>query len=145
VTGGTAFDIDAYVGAFQRGDTATMAQFLADDFGFDGPAPEPLPAAAFLGLVATFFTAFPDIDWQLETSDSSADGFVVTTQTSGTHTGVLDLTPLAGGRYEPSGASFHLPRQEFAYEIESELVTRITARPTDGTGLPGILAQLELD
>jgi len=145
VTNGTTFDIDAYLSAFQRGDTATMGQFLADDFGFAGPAPNPIPAAAFLGLVATFFTAFPDIDWQLETSDVAADGFVVTTQTSGTHTGVLDLDALSGARYEPSGASFQLPRQEFAYEIEAGMVTQITARPADGTGLPGILAQLELD
>jgi predicted ester cyclase len=144
VTDGTPFDIDAYLTAFQQGDTATMGQFLADNFGFTGPAPEPLPAAAFLGLVTTFFTAFPDIDWQLETSDVSTDGFVVTTRTSGTHTGVLDLTPLVGARYEPSGDAFQLPRQEFAYEIESELVTQITARPADGTGLPGILAQLGL-
>jgi len=141
----TPIDIDAFLGAFQRGDTATMGQFLADGFGYVGPAPEPLPAEAFLGLVTTFFAAFPDIDWHLETSDVSTDGFVVTTQTSGTHTGVLDLTPLAGARYEPSGGSFQLPRQEFAYGIESELITQITARPAEGTGLSGILAQLELD
>ncbi|MFV2062894.1 MAG: ester cyclase [Chloroflexota bacterium] len=138
------FDIEAYLDAFQRGDTAAMGHFLADDFGFLGPAPDPIPAEAFLGLTETFFAAFPDIDWRIETSEISVDGFVVTTQTRGTHTGVLDLTAMGSGRFEPTGGSFRLPGQQFVYEIEAGLIRKITAQPTEGAGLPGILAQLEL-
>lgn len=138
------FDREAALDAFRRGDLDALGTHLAEDFTFDGPAPQPVPAAGFLGPLRMFFTAFPDLDWRLEVADETDETFVVTTRTTGTHTGTLDLTPLGLGAFEATGRSFSLPAQNFRWTHRGGSVVHIQAIPAEGVGVPGILAQLDL-
>jgi hypothetical protein len=140
----TTFDIDGCIDAFHRGATEQLAQYLDDDFTFDGPTPQPLPAEGFLGLIRLLFTAFPDLDWHLSVSDATDDGFLVTTRTAGTHTGPFDLSALGLGMFTPTDRSFALPNQSFRWTHRDGKVTRIQAQPAEGVGVPGMLAQLRL-
>ena len=140
----TGFDIDRCLDAFRRGDTKDLAPLLAPDFVFSGATPEPQGAAGFFGGLGLFFTAFPDLDWQLEVADASDDGFTVTTRTTGTHTAALDLTPQGIGRFEPTGRRFALPPQDFRWTLRDGAVSSIQATPAAGVGIPGVLAQLQL-
>jgi SnoaL-like domain len=140
----STFDRDAALDAFRRGDTEALATHLAEDFTFAGPTPQPLPAAGFLGLARLLFTAFPDLDWRLEVSDITDVGFLVTTRTTGTHTGQFDLSALGFTVFEPTGRTFALPAQGFRWNHQNGRVVHIQAQPADGVGIPGILGQLHL-
>ena len=138
------FDIDSCLGAFRLGDTDKLALFLGPDFEFTGATPEPQAATGFLGAVDLLFSAFPDLDWQAEVGHATDEGFRVTTRTTGTHTQTLDLTAKGIGAFEPTGKRFTLPAQEFHWSLRDGMVSSIRATPTEGVGMPAILAQLQL-
>lgn len=140
----TDFDVEKCLAAFRSGDTEQLAMYLANDFTFSGVTPQPQPAAGFFAQLRLLFGAFPDLNWQLEVGEITEEGFVVTTQTTGAHTKPLDLSTQGFGVMEPTGRRFTLPAQEFRWSIRDGKVASIQAEPTDGTGIQGILAQLQL-
>ena len=55
----------AFADAFNAGDLEKVADYLAEDFQFSGPTPQPLGAAEWLGMTQALQAAFPDIQYNL--------------------------------------------------------------------------------
>jgi hypothetical protein len=134
-----------FVDTFNKGDIAKFGSFLAEDFKFSGPVPKPLSKREWLGLLTIFKTAFPDINYNLRLV--SAEGNVVTTtsQLKGTHTGNLDLSAMSLGVFPPTGKSFSNPEETGEAVVEDGKVKSLHMQSGKEGGIPGILAQLDLE
>ena len=132
----------AFADAFNSGDLEKVADYLAEDFQFSGPTPQPLGAAEWLGMTRALQAAFPDIQYNLRILSVEGDKVVTTTQVSGTHTGELDLTPMGLGVIPATGKSFSNPEERGEAVIEGGKIKAIRVEAAEGSGLEGILRQI---
>jgi hypothetical protein len=72
------------------------------------------------------------------------DGSVVkiSAELKGTHSGVLDLSPLGLGVTPATDKSFAMPREHGKVTIKHSKVASWVVEPTEGGGVLGILDQL---
>jgi hypothetical protein len=79
----------AFVDAQNANDFDTAASYLADNFQFSGPVPEPIGAQEWMGLLRVLAAAFSD--FRVNNTITGVDGNVVrtTNQLTGTHTADL--------------------------------------------------------
>jgi predicted ester cyclase len=135
----------AYVAAFNAGDFKTLAKYLAADFQFSGPIPQPVGRDQFLSLMENMLRAFPDI--KFNTQLVSIDGNVVrfTNQLAGTHTGDLDLSAMGMGVIPATGKSFSMARENGESVIEDGYVVSTHVAPTKGAGMIAILHQIGVE
>jgi ketosteroid isomerase-like protein len=134
----------SFVDAYNAGDMAKIASYLADDFTFSGPVPEPIGSKEWLGLHSIFKAAFPDISYNLHVV--SVEGNVVTTtsQLKGTHTGSLDLSAMGMSVFPPTGKSFSNPEESGKALIENGKVKSVHIESRADSGISGMLTQLGL-
>ena len=127
--------------AVEAGDMEKLSSLTADDMTLEGPVPEPLPKAAYLGLIDALIHAIPN--WKFD-----ANGFVergdkvsVTLNVNGTHTGTLAL-PMLPQPIPATGKRFQVPAEPFEFTFKGGKISRITAEVVPGGGVMGMLAQL---
>jgi hypothetical protein len=74
------------------------------------------------------------------------DGGVVkvSAELKGTHSGILDLSPVGLGVTPATGKSFAMPREHGKVTIKGDKVVSWVVNRIDGGGLMGILVQLGL-
>jgi predicted ester cyclase len=133
---------ESFAEAFNAGDFDTVASYLADDFQFSGPVPEPISGQQWLGLTKLMRAAFPDIQYRMRVVDVEGDVVTATNQLSGTHTGDLDLSAMGMGVIPATGKSFSNPEEVGRGVVRGDKLASIHITPVEGGGLMGILAQL---
>lgn len=134
--------VEAYKQAVINRDEQAMASYVSDDFQFSGPVPEPLGKDQYLGLMALMMNAFPDIDYGMEVVGSEGDTVYLTHTLSGTHTNDFDLTAMGMGVIPASNRTFSNATEEFTYIVEDGLIVAMINEPTEGAGMPALLAQI---
>jgi predicted ester cyclase len=136
---------EAVVNAINAGDWETVASYLADDFQFSGPVPEPLGPEEWIGTNMTLMAGMPDMAFNVQIV--GIDGNVVRTvdQMTGTHTADLDLTQVGIGVIPATGIAISLPVENgFAEVVDGKLVSLHLDTPPGG-GMFGMLAQLGVE
>ena len=136
--------VNQWLAAVEAGDWNTAASLLAEDMVFEGPVPEPVGKAQFVGLQSALVAGIPD--WSFNPTDISAQGDQVflTNHISGTQTGTLNL-PMLPAPIPPTGRSFQLGAEPVVVTIRDGLVTRISAQSGPQGGVMGILMQLGVE
>jgi len=127
--------------AVEAGDMEKLSSLTADDMTLEGPVPEPLPKAAYLGLMGALTAGIPD--WKFNASGfvEKGDQVSVTFSINGTHTGVLSL-PMLPQPFPATGKRFQMPAEHIEFTVKGDKVSRIKLEVIPGGGVMGILAQL---
>ncbi len=133
---------ESFAEAFNTGDYDTVASYLADDFQFSGPVPEPINGQQWIGMTKLLRAAFPDIQYRMRVVGVEGDVVTTTTQLSGTHTGDLDLSAMGMGVIPATGKSFSNPEEVGQGIVRGDKLASIHITPVEGSGLMGILSQL---
>jgi predicted ester cyclase len=116
---------------------------LADDFQFSGPTPEPIDRDAWLSMTAGLKTAFPDLDYHFKIIGTEGNVIQTTSQWSGTHSGLLDLTGSNMGVIPPSNRSFVANRDRTKITFRDNKITSWVVKPAQGAGVMEILKQID--
>lgn len=128
--------------AFEARDLASLQALLADDFAAKGPTVE-LTKAQTLGYLKVLFTAFPDHRFGLTDFRQDGEDVQCTSHESGTHTGMLDLSPFGIPVSLPAtGKGFRLPSSTLTVRVANEKIIYFGEESVPGGGLAGILEQL---
>src|SRR5688572_28189204 len=98
--------VQALMDSIQQGDFEQARTMLADDFQFRGPTPEPINKEAWLGMSASLKTAFPDLNYHFKVIGAEGNVVRSTSQLSGTHSGLFDLTNMNMGVSTATNKSF---------------------------------------
>lgn len=123
-------------------DLKGLEPLLADDFKAKGPTLE-LNKHRTLSSLQILFTAFPDHRFSFTEFEQKEDLILCSGQETGTHTGVLDLTPFGMPlTLLPTGKSIKLPKCIFTFSVAGGQVTYYSEEAIKGGGLAGILEQL---
>jgi predicted ester cyclase len=119
----------AFVEAYNAGDFETASTFLADDFQFSGPVPEPVGKEAFIGLSMTLSAGLPDLNFDARVVGVEGNVVKVTHQLSGTHTADLDLTAMGMDVVPATGKSFSAAVEHFDYTVEGDKIVSFHTEP----------------
>src|SRR5215216_5874265 len=136
--------VQTVLDSVQKGDFVKTKSLLADDFQFSGPIPEPANREAWLGLIASMKTAFPDLDYHFKVIGADDDIVKTTTQLSGTHRGSFDLTNMNMGVIPATNKTFSANLEKTKITVKENKVTSWAVEPTEGAGLKAILDQLSV-
>jgi predicted ester cyclase len=128
--------------AINTGDLDTVATYLADDFQFSGPIPEPVGAQEWLGLLRVLRGAFPDLQFNFRILSVEGNVVRAANQLTGMHTGELDLSFMGLGVIPPTGKSFSNPVEEVEGVWDGDQLVSTHVHSQEGGGLMGILTQL---
>jgi predicted ester cyclase len=136
---------EAVISAINANDWQTVASYLADDFQFSGPVPEPLGAAEWIGTNMTLNAGMPDMSFNVQIVE--IDGNIVRTvdQMTGTHTDDLDLTQMGIGVIPATGNAISLPAENGAAEVVDGKLVSLHLDTPPGGGMFGMLAQLGVE
>jgi hypothetical protein len=105
--------VKAFSEALDARDFNKAASYLADDFVFAGPVPQPIGKQAFIAV-----------------------------QITGTHTRGLVL-PMPGIPPIPAtGKSVSLPEEHITFTFKGDKITSLTSDNVPGGGVAGVLAQI---
>ena len=128
-------------------DLAALERILSDDFQYSGNVTQVLDKRGTLALYQAYFTAFSDFEFHFNDAQQKGPSLRVKYQISGTHDGILDLTPLGiAVGVEPTDQTISLP--ESASEIsfnESNQVTAMVMHQAEGASLADMLSQLGIE
>jgi hypothetical protein len=89
-------------------------------------------------------TAFPDFTFSNVNFTTKENPVKATLDTTGTHTGVLDATPLGMGRIQPTGKTFRNAQEPATWNVEDGKVTHHTTDDPN-SGPAGMFQQLGID
>jgi predicted ester cyclase len=134
--------VQTFLDSVQKGDFATAKSWLADDFQFSGPVPEPVNKEAWLAMSTNLKTAFPDLDYHFKVIGTEGEVVRSTSQLSGTHTGAFDLTAMNMGVIPASDKTFSAKLEKNKITVKEDKITVWAVEPTQGAGLIAILDQL---
>jgi len=137
--------VQALMDAVQKGDFVNVKSMLADEFQFSGPVPEPINKEAWLEMSASLKTAFPDLDYHFKVIGTEGNVVRSTSQLSGTHNGVFDLTNMNMGMIPATNKAFSAKLEKTKVTVKDDKITSWMVEPTDGAGLLAILKQLEVE
>lgn len=137
--------VQALMDAVQKGDLEIAESMLADEFQFSGPIPEPINKEAWLGMSSSLRTAFPDLDYHFKVIGTDGDVVRTTSQLSGTHTGLLDLTDMQMGVLPATNKTFVATREKTKITLKENKITAWVVEPTQGAGVMEILKQLDVE
>ncbi|HZU71108.1 MAG TPA: nuclear transport factor 2 family protein [Ktedonobacteraceae bacterium] len=137
--------VQTFITALQSGDMDMAAQYMMDDFVFEGWTPQALDKGEFLALQSELHAAMPDYTFNLSDTreeDGIVDAFI---QISGTHTQTLSL-PMFGVPLVPyTGISVELPQTRTRFTVRDGKVARMQVEPLPGGGLNGLLQQIDTE
>jgi predicted ester cyclase len=136
--------VQALMDAVQKGDLEYAKSMLADDFQFSGLIPEPINKDAWLEMSASLKTAFSDIDYHFKVIGAEGDIVRSTSQLSGTHNGVFDLTNMNMGVISATNKTFSTKSEKTKITVKDDKITLWVVEPNDGAGLMEILKQLDV-
>ena len=128
--------------AFFSGDIEKALGYLADDFQFTGPVPEPLGPQAFMGMMNSMLSAFPDLDNHFEITGESGNTVTGSVVMAGTHSQNFDLSGMGGPVIPPTGKSFRNPKESFIITVKDGKIARFDVDVPENGGLGNILNQL---
>lgn len=127
--------------AVEAGDFDTMERLASDDFVFEGPVPQPVGKAEWIGLQQALVDAIPD--WTFHPSSWREEGDVVYVNLAitGTHRGTLNL-PFLPAPVAPTGKTISLPADPAEFTVRDGQITHIMVHSGPDSGVMGILQQI---
>ena len=134
--------VQALMDAVQMGNFEKAKSYLANDFKFSGPVPEPISGAEWMGMSASLKAAFPDLNYHFKVESVNGDTANISAELQGTHKGALDLTALHMGVIPATGKSFKAAHEHGKAMVRDGKITSWTMEPTEGAGLMAILKQI---
>lgn len=134
--------VQAFIDAFQAGDFDSAKSLLSDDFQFSGPVPEPMNGQQWMGIASIMKAAFPDINYNLNVLGAEGNKVRISTQLTGTHTGEFDLSMMGMGVIPATGKAISNAKEEGELTVVGGKLTSWKSPPTEGAGLPALLAQI---
>jgi hypothetical protein len=140
--------VQALLDSVQRGDFQKARFLVSKDCQFSGPVPELIMREAWMGMNKNLKMACPNLDYHFHVDRvDGLNGHLVkiSAELKGTHSCVLDLSPMGLGVSPATDKSFATPREHVKVTIKDSKVTSWVAEPIEGGGLMGILVQLGLN
>ena len=134
--------VQALLDSVQRGDFEKAKTLLSNDFQFSGPVPEPINRETWMGINKNLKKAFPNLDYHFHVDGVDGDVIKISAELKGTHSGVLDLSPVGLGVIPATNKSFATPREHGKVTIKGDKVVSWVVDRIEGGGLMGILGQL---
>lgn len=137
----------AFFEALDYHDLEMLAAILSDDFQLTGNVTQPLDRDGMLALMGAYFTAFSDISFNFTEAEQTDKVVKVKYHVTGTHDGILDLTPLGVAiSLEPTEQKIKLPesRAELHFSDSDQLRAQI-AQQAEGAAMSDLLAQLGIE
>jgi len=139
--------VKALLDSVQRGDFEKAKFLVSKDCQFSGPVNELLKREAWMGMNKNLKKACPNLDYHFHVDRvDGLNGNVVkiSAELKGTHSGVLDLSPVGLGVTLATNKSFATPREHGRVTIRGDKVASWVVDRIEGGGLMGILGQLGL-
>jgi len=134
--------VKAFSEALEARDFNKAASYLADDFVFAGPVPQPLSKQEFLAVQSAFEDAFQDWSFNSHEEVEQGDKVVAAVQITGTHTHALVL-PMPGMPPIPAtGKKVSLPVEHITFTFKGDKIASLSSDNTPGGGVPGVLTQI---
>jgi len=137
--------VQALFDAVQRGDFQKARFLVSNDCQFRDGSVEPIKREAWMRINKNLKKAFPNLDYHFHVDRvDGLDGGVVkiSAELKGTHSGVLDLSPVGLGVTPATNKSFATPREHGRVTIKGDKVASWVVDRIEGGGLRGILGQL---
>jgi len=137
--------VQALLDSVQRGDFQKARFLVSKDCQFSGSVPELLKREAWMGMNKNLKKACPNLDYHFHVDRvDGLNGHLVKiwAEVKGTHSGVLDLSPLGLGVTPATNKSFATPREHGQVTIKGDKVASWVVDQIEGGGLMGILNQL---
>jgi predicted ester cyclase len=136
---------EAVVSAINANDWETVASYLADDFQFSGPVPEPIGPAEWIGTNMALNAGMPDMAFNVQIVGVEGNTIRTVSQMTGTHTADLDLTQMGIGVIPATGNAISLPAENGASEVVDGKLVSLHLDTPPGGGMFGMLAQLGVE
>jgi ketosteroid isomerase-like protein len=130
--------------AWENRDIAAAEALTADDMTVLGPAPQPLPKAAYLTFQQVHNDAFGDWKFNVTNAREEGDTVYVNFQITATHTGPFDVSKL-GIPLAPlpaSGKHRAWPPESLTATVRDGKITQLHIMTAKGGGVIGTLEWL---
>ena len=134
--------VQTLLDSVQRGDFQKAKSLLSNDYQFSGPVPEPINAETWMEINKSLKKAFPDLDYRFHVDSVDGDVAKISAELKGTHSGVLDLSPVGLGVTPATNKTFATPREHGKVTFKGDKVVSWIVDKIEGGGLMGILTQL---
>ena len=138
----TRTTVQSLMDAVQMGKFESAKSYLARNFTFSGPLPQPISGEEWIDMSANMKVAFPDLNYRFKIESVDGDTAHISGELSGTHKGTIDLTSMHMGKIPATGKSFKAARQRGNVTVHDGKVTAWAMEPTEGADLMDILGQL---
>ncbi len=123
-----------------------VSDFLAADFMYYGPEPEPINQSVWLDLIESLVIAFPDWSFHLlGLTPLTHDQVQAKVHITGTHTVTLDLTMLGFKPIPPSGLRLDIPDEEVTLAFDGDKIITMKAGNKIHDSLMQMFSLLEMD
>lgn len=134
--------IRAFSAALEGRDFEKAASFLADEFVFTGPVPQPIGKHEFIAIQNAFESAFEDWSFNSHDEVEQGDKVIAAVQITGTHTRDLVL-PMPGMPTIPAtNKKISLPEEHLEFTFIGEKIVSLSSDNVPGGGVPGVLQQI---
>ena len=134
--------VKAFSEALEARDFNRAASYLADDFVFTGPVPQPIGKQEFLAIQSAFEDAFQDWSFNSHDEVEQGDTVVAAVQITGTHTRDLVLPMPGMPRIPATGKRVSTPVEHITFTFKGDKIASLTSDNVPGGGVPGVLAQI---
>ncbi len=129
----------------EMGQVEDSASYLADDFKFSGPVPEPLNKNQFVSLMTGLTTALPDWRFNHVFLEDRGDTVRMKIRVTGTNLGLISLPQLGLASLAPTRKRVALPDEPVEIVFRNEKIISIKITPVDGGGIRGLFDQLGIE
>ncbi len=134
--------IKAFSAALEAREFEKAASFLADEFVFTGPVPQPIGKHEFIAIQKAFESAFEDWSFNSHDEVEQGDKVIAVVQITGTHTRDLVL-PMPGMPTIPAAnKKISLPEEHLEFTFVGEKIASLRSDNVPGGGVPGVLQQI---
>jgi predicted ester cyclase len=134
--------IKAFSAALEAREFEEAASYLADDFVFSGPVPEPIGKQEFIAIESAFENAFEDWSFNSHDEVEHGDKVVAAVKITGTHSHDLVL-PMPGVPTIPAThKKVSLPEEHLEFTFKGDKIASLTSDNVPGGGVPGVLQQI---
>ncbi len=128
--------------AFEAGQFEDAAAYLADNFTFSGPVPEPVGKKEFVGLQSGLVKAIPDWKFNLHNVRSQGDTVTGVVQITGTHTNTLPALMPGASEVPATGRHVSLPEEHCQALVKDGKIVSFSTDKVAGGGVMGLIQQL---